>query len=37
MIDGQNIYDHTRASLRDQIAIIPQHTDMFHRSLIDNI
>ena len=36
-IDGQNIYGHTRSSLRDQIAIIPQHTDMFHRSLMDNI
>lgn len=37
LIDGQNIYDTTKQSLREQIAIIPQTTDMFHRSLIDNI
>jgi len=36
-IDDQNIYDCTKQSLREQIAIIPQSTDMFHRSLMDNI
>jgi ABC-type multidrug transport system fused ATPase/permease subunit len=37
LIGEQNIYDCSRSSLRDQIAIIPQHTDMFHRTLMDNI
>lgn len=37
LIDGQNIYNFTRESLREQIAIIPQNTDMFHRSLMENI
>jgi len=36
-IDSQNIYECTKQSLREQIAIIPQSTDMFHRSLMDNI
>ncbi len=36
-IDGQNIYKCSKQSLREQIAIIPQTTDMFHRSLMDNI
>ena len=37
LIDGQNIYECSKQSLREQIAIIPQSTDMFHRSLMDNI
>lgn len=36
-IDGQNIYECSKQSLREQIAIIPQSTDMFHRTLMDNI
>jgi ATP-binding cassette subfamily B multidrug efflux pump len=37
LIDGQSIYKCSKQSLREQIAIIPQTTDMFHRSLMDNI
>ena len=37
LMDGQNIYNCNRQSLREQIAIIPQSTDMFHRSLMENI
>jgi ABC-type multidrug transport system fused ATPase/permease subunit len=36
-IDGQDIRDVTQDSLRDNIAIIPQDTALFHRSLMDNI
>ena len=37
MIDGQNIADVTQASLRSQIAIIPQDTALFHRTIMENI
>lgn len=37
LMGGQSIYECSRSSLRDQIAIIPQHTDMFHRTIMDNI
>lgn len=37
LIDGQNIADHTQASLRDQIAIVQQEPILFHRTLADNI
>lgn len=37
LVDDQNIYQFNRQSLREQIAIIPQTTDMFHRTLMDNI
>jgi ABC-type multidrug transport system fused ATPase/permease subunit len=37
LVDGQSIFKCSKQSLREQIAIIPQTTDMFHRSLIDNI
>ena len=37
LIDGQDIKTVTQASLRDQIALIPQDTSLFHRSLIENI
>lgn len=37
MIDGQDLRDVTQDSLRDAIAIIPQDTALFHRSLRDNI
>ena len=36
-IDGQDISACTQRSLREQIAIIPQDTSLFHRTLMDNI
>lgn len=36
-IDGQNIAHVTQESLRSNIAMIPQETALFHRSLMDNI
>ncbi len=36
-IDGQNIADVTQKSLRRSIAIIPQDTALFHRSIAENI
>lgn len=36
-IDGQNIAEVTQDSLRDAIAVIPQDTALFHRSLMENI
>ena len=37
LIDGQSIYDVTSDSLRSQIALIPQDTMLFHRSIGENI
>lgn len=37
LIDGQNIADVTQDSLRDAIAVIPQSTDLLHRSIRENI
>ena len=37
LIDGQDINDVTQDSLRENIAVIPQDTMLFHRTLIDNI
>lgn len=37
LIDGQNIKDVTLNSIRENIAVIPQDTSLFHRSLMDNI
>ena len=37
LIDGHNIAEVTQDSLRSQIAMIPQDTTLFHRSLMDNI
>ena len=37
LIDGQNIATVTQDSLRAQIAVIPQDTSLFHRSLAENI
>lgn len=37
LIDEQNINLLTQDSLREQIAIIPQDTMLFHRTLLDNI
>jgi ATP-binding cassette subfamily B protein len=37
MIDGQDISAVTQASLRAQIAIVPQEPVLFHRSLAENI
>jgi ATP-binding cassette, subfamily B, bacterial len=37
VIDGQNIAAVTQASLRAQIAIVPQAPVLFHRSLAENI
>ncbi len=37
LIDGQSIYDVSSDSLRSQIALIPQDTALFHRSIGDNI
>jgi len=36
-IDDQSIYDVTSDSLRSQIALIPQDTMLFHRSIAENI
>lgn len=36
-IDGQDIAATTQDSLRENIAVIPQSTELFHRSLRDNI
>jgi ATP-binding cassette, subfamily B, bacterial len=37
LIDGQNINAITLDSLREKIAMIPQDTSLFHRSLLENI
>ncbi len=37
LVDGQDIQNVTRDSLRKQIALIPQDTPLFHRSLAENI
>lgn len=37
LIDGQDIAKVTQQSLREQIALIPQDTSLFHRSLMENI
>ena len=37
LIDDQDIKTVTQDSLRSQIALIPQDTSLFHRSLLDNI
>lgn len=37
LIDGQNIKDIPFDILREQIALIPQDTSLFHRTLMDNI
>jgi len=36
-IDGQDIRDVTQGSLRQNIAIIPQDTALFHRTIMENI
>ncbi|MET0247939.1 MAG: ABC transporter ATP-binding protein [Sphingomonas sp.] len=36
-IDGQDVAGATQASLRRQVAIVPQESVLFHRSLADNI
>ena len=36
-IDGQDLRDFTQSSLRDHIAVIPQDTSLFHRSIMENI
>ncbi len=36
-IDGQDVRDVTQASLRQNIALVPQDPALFHRSLRDNI
>lgn len=37
LIDGQNIQQVTKDSLRKQIAVIPQDISLFHRTLMENI
>lgn len=37
LIDGQDIAQVTQDSLHENIAMIPQDTSLFHRSLMDNI
>ena len=37
LIDGQDVAEATQASLRAQIAIVPQEPILFHRSLAENI
>lgn len=36
-IDEKNLIDFTKESLRSQIAIVPQHLNLFHRSIFENI
>jgi len=36
-VDGQNIAEVTQATLRRSIALVPQDTSLFHRSLMENI
>lgn len=36
-IDGMDIRDLTRASLRKQIAFVPQDVSLFHRTILENI
>ena len=36
-IDGKPLHSFTQRSLRDYIAVIPQDTSLFHRSLMENI
>ena len=37
LIDGQNINQVTQETLRQHIAVIPQDTLLFHRTLLDNL
>ncbi len=37
LFDGVNAQDFTLASLREQISLVPQQPDLFHRSIRDNI
>lgn len=37
LIDGQNIREVTQDSLREHIAVVPQESLLFHRSIFDNI
>lgn len=37
LVDGQKVSDVTHASLSQSIAMIPQDTTLFHRTLMDNI
>ena len=37
LFDGQNAKDFTLESLRDQISLVPQQPELFHRSVRDNI
>lgn len=37
LIDGQDVARATQASLRSQVAIVPQEPVLFHRSIADNI
>lgn len=37
LIDGRDIREYTQKSLRRHIAVIPQDTSLFHRSLMENI
>jgi ATP-binding cassette subfamily B protein len=37
LIDGQDIARVTQNSLREQIALIPQDTSLFHRTIMENI
>lgn len=36
-IDNINLVDFTKDSLRSQIAVVPQHLNLFHRSIYENI
>ena len=37
LIDGQSISDVTQSSLREQIAFIPQSSDLLHRTIAENL
>jgi ATP-binding cassette subfamily B protein len=37
LIDGQSVSDITLESLRHAVALVPQSTSLFHRSIIENI
>ncbi|ETO92373.1 ABC transporter ATP-binding protein [Legionella oakridgensis] len=36
-IDGQNIKQVSQSSLRDQVGVIPQEPELFHRTIMENI
>jgi ATP-binding cassette subfamily B protein len=37
LVDGYDIRDHTKESLRDALALVPQDISLFHRTVRDNL